>query len=187
MVAPLSRLAYKRAAAKQHKEFRGRRSTRGLRLLGQQNRIVLQRSHILLYMSGSSQGLDHNQACPAGSAAGGLNHEYMAQPGGLRRPLRGAGRREDRTAKAVRSRRSDSSQQASSKPSAVQIAAGSPPERSLPKRSDQEIHTLGRDSSSSALCIDFRRVRTNLSSRPHAHGVRSSRFVRADSRVKDSH
>ena len=25
----------------------------------------------------------------------GLNHEYMAQPGGLRRPLRGAGREED--------------------------------------------------------------------------------------------
>lgn len=34
----------------------------------------------------------------------GLNHEYMAQPGGLRRPLRGAGRKEDRTAKQPNSR-----------------------------------------------------------------------------------
>jgi hypothetical protein len=34
----------------------------------------------------------------------GLNHEYMAQPGGLRRPLRGAGRKENRTAKQPKSR-----------------------------------------------------------------------------------
>jgi hypothetical protein len=34
----------------------------------------------------------------------GLNHEYMAQPGGLRRPLRGADRKEDRTAKQPNSR-----------------------------------------------------------------------------------
>jgi transposase InsO family protein len=68
----------------------------------------------------TSSGLDHNQARPVGGAAGGLNHEYMAQPGGLRRPLRGAGKRKVRTAKAVRPSRSDSSQQASSKPGAVQ-------------------------------------------------------------------
>ncbi len=44
--------------------------------------------------------------------------------GSLRRPLRGAGRRKVRTPKAVRSRRSDSSQQASSNAGAVQFANG---------------------------------------------------------------
>ncbi len=34
--------------------------------------------------------------CRTGSAAGGLNHEYMAQPGGLRRPLRGPEERESK-------------------------------------------------------------------------------------------
>ncbi len=43
--------------------------------------------------------------------------------GGLRRPLRGAGRENNRTDKTVRPRQSDSSQQASSKPGAVQTAA----------------------------------------------------------------
>jgi putative ABC transport system substrate-binding protein len=44
----------------------------------------------------------------------------MAQPGGLRRPLRGLEEEKTEQPKAVRPRRSDSSQQASSKPGAVQ-------------------------------------------------------------------
>ena len=52
------------------------------------------------YWRATSSGLDHNQACPVGGAAGGLNHEYMAQPGCLRRPLRGAGRMKIGTAKS---------------------------------------------------------------------------------------
>ena len=74
------------------------------------------------YWRQQAQASIHNQACPVGSAAGGLNHEYMAQPGGLRRPLRGAGRERIQRPEqpmTVRPHRSDSSQQASSKPGAV--------------------------------------------------------------------
>ncbi len=39
----------------------------------------------------ASTSLDHQQARPDGGVEGGLNHECMAQPGSLRRPLRGAG------------------------------------------------------------------------------------------------
>ena len=56
--------------------------------------------------------------------AGGSNHEYMAQPGGLRRPLRGADGRKIQQPIAIltiRPARPDSSQQASSKAGAVQI------------------------------------------------------------------
>jgi transposase InsO family protein len=44
----------------------------------------------------TSAGLDRNRAHAFGGA-GGLNHEYMAQPGRLRRPLRGLEDRKDRT------------------------------------------------------------------------------------------
>ena len=39
------------------------------------------------------------QRCAVGSAAGGLTHEYMAQSGGLRRPLRGLVKRKTRETK----------------------------------------------------------------------------------------
>jgi hypothetical protein len=77
------------------------------------------------YWRQQAAGLIHNQARHRGSAAGGLNHEYMAQPGGLRRPLRGAGReriQEPKQPLDCQTNRSDSSQQASSKPGAVHSA-----------------------------------------------------------------
>jgi putative transposase len=55
-----------------------------------------------------------------GSAAGGLNHEYMAQPGGPPAAPAGGWKRGRLKSQTVRPRRSDSSQQASSKPGAVQ-------------------------------------------------------------------
>ena len=49
------------------------------------------------YWRQQAQASSTTKPAALGSAAGGLNHEYMAQPGGLRRPLRGAGREEDRS------------------------------------------------------------------------------------------
>ena len=67
----------------------------------------------------TSSGLDDNQGCRVGSASGGLNHEYMAQPGGPPAAPAGGWKRETEP-NTVRPSRSDSSQQASSKPGAVQ-------------------------------------------------------------------
>ncbi|MFN7609619.1 MAG: hypothetical protein ACK5QX_01575 [bacterium] len=54
-----------------------------------QNRVAIQR-----LAENRDQRLHANPLTPQpGNAALGLNHEYMAQPGGLRRPLRGAGRK----------------------------------------------------------------------------------------------
>ena len=44
------------------------------------------------YWRQRGQAPEANEPARVGGAPGGLNHEYMAQPGGLRRPLRGAGR-----------------------------------------------------------------------------------------------